>query len=291
MRKISRLTGEKKSFKTREAYQEHLKELGVSAKKGNRDRRNRKDVSRHAIRKSEVGRQYNWVDWDLPAVAPVTKRQTISLIHPSRGRCFQSFKCVNLWVESCSKHNDIEYIMSLDTDDVKNYIDLTENTIGRVNFKVVVGENTNVVQALNRGAKAATGDILIYVSDDFECLLNWDIVIQQAVKGNDDWVLHVNDGIQQNTATISILSRKYYERFGRIYHPDYISMWVDPDFTCEAKALGKLISRMDITFKHNHHTIGGLPFDATYAKENSGTAWKHGEKVFYERQANNFGVK
>jgi len=294
MRHISRLTGEKKKFKDREGYEAHLKDVGVleALKRRDRSRRVKSGVSRFEISKREASQFYNWAKWDVPAIASVCERQTISLIHPSRGRCHQSWKCMNLWTESCSPHNDVEYIMSLDSDDVGNYLDLTESAIGKVNFRVVVGDNTNVVQALNRGAKVATGDILIYVSDDFECPINWDIVIQQAVKGNDDWVLHVDDGIQKNTATISILSRKYYERFNRIYHPGYISMWVDPDFTEEAKALGKLINRtQDILFKHNHYTVGGIPFDATYAKENSGKAWEHGEKLFYERQANNFGVK
>jgi len=292
MRKISRLTGEKKVFKDRDTYQTHLREIGVVKRNRQRDRRrsNKADISRVGANRREECHLYKWNTWEKPEVKPVCERQKISLIHPSRGRCHPSWECMNLWVESCSSHNDVEYIMSLDSDDYENYMDLVENTIGHADFRVVVNPNENVVQALNKGAEEATGDILIYVSDDFECPQNWDVVIQEAVQGKDDWVLHVNDGIQQDTATISILSRKYYERFGRIYHSGYISMWVDPDFTCEAEALGKLIKRMDITFKHNHYMFGGLPYDATYAKENSGKAWTHGEKLFYERQARNFDI-
>lgn len=292
MRHISRLTGEEKKFKSREAYSTHLREIGAVKRNRQRDRsrENKHDVSRLASLNRDPSCLFSWSKWDKPEIKPVCERQTISLIHPSRGRCHPSWKCMNLWVESCSGHNDVEYILSLDADDYENYIDMVEHSIGHVDMRVAVNDNKNVVQALNKGAKLATGDILIYVSDDFECPQNWDIVVQEAVKGKDDWVLHVNDGIQQNTATISILSRKYYERFGRIYHPDYISMWVDPDFTCEAEALGKLIKRMDITFKHNHYMVGGMPYDATYAKENDKAAWDHGEKLFYERQARNFDV-
>jgi hypothetical protein len=162
---------------------------------------------------------------------------------------------------------------------------------GRIPFKMAIGTNSNVVQALNRGAAISEGDILIYLSDDFECPANWDIVIQRAIGDKDDWVLHVHDGIQDRTATISILSRAYYKRHGRIYHPEYHSMFVDNDFTEEAKAEGKLIRRMDLMFKHNHYSRGGVPYDETYARENSPEAWAKGEAIFKRRVAAGFGVQ
>jgi len=148
-----------------------------------------------------------------------------------------------------------------------------------------------MVHALNNAAKLATGDILIYVSDDFECFANYDIAVQQVVKDKgDDWFLLVYDGIQKKTATILIESKKYYERYEYMYFPEYWSMWADPDATEVARRSGKLIDALHLTFKHNHYSNGGIPFDGTYAKQDGSDAWCHGEKIYHEREGINFGV-
>lgn len=195
-----------------------------------------------------------------------------------------------MWIDYFSPHNELEYILSLDSDDANRYLPVIREMLGYP-LKVVINQNKNVVQALNKGAEQATGDILVYVSDDFECIQNWDIRIQEAVKSRgDDWFLLVNDGIQKTVATIMFVSKKYYERFGYLYYPRYISMFADPDATEVAKRLGKLVDATYLLFRHNHRSIGGLPGDATSAKHENPAVWARGEKLFNERATRNFDV-
>jgi glycosyltransferase involved in cell wall biosynthesis len=167
-----------------------------------------------------------------------------------------------------------------------------EQVMGKVPLKVVIGQNRSVVDALNNGAKQTTGNVLIYVSDDFECPPAWDLEIQKRLKGrrDEEWVLGVDDGHQHDTQTISILSRKYFERFGHIYHPEYFSVFVDNDFTETARRSGKMVNAFDLVFRHNHFTHGGLPVDDTYRRQNSPEAYASGKAIFDRRASENFGL-
>lgn len=293
MKYICRMTGRKLEFKSKGEYDAHLSRLGVSMRE--RTRKARPSVSRHtSLRSAKYTGALTFttpVRDDVPCPSNHIK-QKFSIIHPSRGRVRESWNCIMTWVGLMSPYNEIEYILSLDRDDSEKYMRVVEQAVDRIKLKVVIGSNSNVVQALNRGACQATGDVLIYVSDDFLCPSNWDLEIQEAVKGRgNDWLLLVNDGIQKHTATILIESKAYYDRFGYMYYPDYISMWADPDATEVARRSGKLINATEsLLFKHNHYSVGGLPIDPTYLKENSSKAWDHGEKLYKQRERSNFGV-
>lgn len=208
--------------------------------------------------------------------------KTFSLIHPSRGRPRQALECIRLWLWQCSPYDRVEYILSLDHVDCRGYQSLLPHLIGNP-IKLVVGENRTMVEALNLGAKEATGDILIYVSDDFECPPFWDLEILEAVEGKKDFVLDVDDGIQDRVFTITIMSRSYYERLGYMYHPGYMSMFADNDLTEQAKADGVVVPARHLLFRHNHPVAGRAQMDATYARQGSSTAWKHGEALFNQR--------
>lgn len=297
IRYISRLTGEPIKFKNKEQYDAHLEELRQKGQlTRDRSRRTRPDVSRDKAWRSSRQPLNNpprrFQRPDAPQLDNYP-RWTFSLIHPTRERPAPCRQCMYMWMDHCSPHNDLEYVLSLDSNNAHVYLKVIIEMSGQTNLQVLIGENENVVQALNRGAAASSGNVLIYVSDDFECMPNWDLEIQKAVRGKgkeDDWVLFVYDGIQKQWQTISILSRGYYKRTGYIYHPGYISMFADPDYTETARLTGRVIDGTHLTFNHNHCTVGGLPFDGVYARQNSTEAWNHGERLFSERAERNFDL-
>lgn len=295
MRYVWRGEGKEITFPNKKKYDEHLRGLREGGMIRERSRKARPGVSKKT-------RPLSWKKAPPPYKPPRYKRekmeappghveQLISLVHPTRGRHNQAWACMTMWWDLCSSYNTIEHILSIDRDDTGTYLPLIQRLAGTINLKVVISRNDTMVQALNRGAEVATGDILIFLSDDFECPHNWDLKIQEAVEDHgDDWVLFVRDGIQKRTQTISILSRKYYKRFGYIYYPGYISMWADPDFTQTAIRLKKNVDGTHLLFQHNHVTVGRSPHDETYARQNSNKAWVHGEKLYQQRKENNFGV-
>ena len=210
----------------------------------------------------------------------------ISLIHPSRGRAEKAFETYDKWMQKSSKKTIINYVLSIDTNDAdcekyKELFWLCPSYI--VNYP-----NNNLVEAANRAAITCYGDFLILISDDFDCPENWYLLLLDAVKDKQDFVLKTFDGIQDWIVTLPIMDRIYYEKQGYIYYPEYQHMFCDTDMTHKASLEGKLIVRNDLVFTHNHYSIGKSEKDCINTKAD--LTWQQGEKVYLERVKNNFGL-
>lgn len=206
----------------------------------------------------------------------------ISLLHPSRGRAEKAHKTYRNWIDKSSGGTEIEYLLSLDSDD--DY-DLYKHIFG-FDFYSIIAKNKNLVDAANNGAKICTGDLLILISDDFDCPENWDLLLLDAIKDKQDFVLKTFDGIQKWIVTLPIMDRIYYEKQGYIYHPEYQHMFCDTDLTHKADLQKRLIIRNDIVFIHNHYSSGGDKKDAVNIKADA--TWKQGEDFYLERCKNGF---
>lgn len=208
----------------------------------------------------------------------------ISLIHPSRGRAQKSFDTTSKWIaRACC---DVELIVSLDESDVEKnkYLRLYKDA------RVVVNDNDCVVQAANHAAKESNGDILVYVSDDFDCPHNWGIEILNIVKNYPkEWLLKVDDCLQKFEAdvlTIPIMSRGLYEKLGYFFHPSYRSMFVDQDLYWTVNKLGCLMNAPQLKFPHEHYCNKKTVFDKTYERSNQN--WDSGKELYHDRKRKNF---
>jgi glycosyltransferase involved in cell wall biosynthesis len=210
----------------------------------------------------------------------------ISIIHPSRNRPEQAAETAKHWLSNMfSVLNLADYTLSIDLDDVN----LNEYQIYFIDgFNTVIYPNKNVVDAANNGARNCKGDILVLVSDDFECYPDWDIDLINHFTEHKNNVLKTNDGLQGWIVTLPIMDREYYEANGYIYYPEYKHMFCDTEMTHKAELEGKLFKRMDLLFKHNHYTQGETPKDEVNDKANA--TWEHGEKIYLERVKNCFGI-
>lgn len=210
----------------------------------------------------------------------------ISLIHPSRGRPQKAFDTYNNWINKLSGDYDIEHILSIDNSDLPNnkqdYFDLfTPFT------KIICSDNDCVVDATNQAAKLATGEILVYLSDDFDCPDNWDDLIYCALSmfKNRPMLLKVDDCLQPfqtKIVTIPIMNRELYNKLGYMWHPDYKSMFVDEDlyWTCSIRWWVTMCP--DLKFPHNHYLNGKAEQDDTYKRSES--FWNQGKELFAKRK-------
>jgi len=226
----------------------------------------------------------------------------ISIIHPSRGRAKIAKSVYDNWMSKAANPDDIQYVLSLDfSDNTTQYIDLfmspiaamtvyeLERVVYRDNLYISRDHNTSAIEAINNAAKVATGDLLIVVSDDFDCPKNWDVDLLKYLKDKSDFVVKTYDGLQPWIITLPIMDRVYYERFGYIYHPGYKHMFCDTEMTHVGDLLDKTVI-VPMTFQHNHYTQkGGIPKDAVSAKNDS--TWTQGEKLYLDRIKTNFGLK
>ena len=91
-----------------------------------------------------------------------------------------------------------------------------------------------------------------------------------------------------NLNTISILGKKYFDRFGYIYHPDYKSFYADNEFHDVSKLLGKHIYWDQVIIRHKHVDLDRSLYDDTYKVNDH---WlNHDFKVYTGRRMQNFGL-
>lgn len=205
----------------------------------------------------------------------------ISLIHPSRGRPKKAAETAHKWITKAGQ--PVQHIFSLDESDGHwgeyEMIDM-----------VLVNDNSCVVEATNKAAIEAYGDILLYLSDDFDCPDDWANKITEAVKDFPPvWLLKVDDCLQKfdvAVLTIPIMSKGLYNKLGYFWHPGYRSMFCDEDLFWTARKLGALKNAEHLKFPHLHACIGKAPDDETYRR--SAANWDQGKAFYAKRKADGF---
>lgn len=206
----------------------------------------------------------------------------ISIIHPSRNRPLQALITAKNWMAKAD--NQLEYILSLDKDDKD--LEAYRKAFHMMNINIVVSDNRSAVDAINKGAEISKGNILIIVSDDFDCEKGWDTQIIKHTEGKTDWIAKTQDGIQPWIITLPLMDRVYYNRFGYVYHPDYRHMFADTEMSCVADITGRKIT-LPIKFTHNHYSVVGGKDEVNAKADNT---WSQGERLFIHRAKNNFGI-
>jgi hypothetical protein len=213
----------------------------------------------------------------------------ISLIHPSLGRAVQARKCYDHWMNTASGDHEYEWIVSLSKKDAT--LEQYYQTFTDADAVLITTRSKNMVEATNEIAKLCAGQIIILVSDDMWSCELWDSkILHKFEMINGPGILQVSDGITVTKLTIPIMNREAYKKLGYIYHPDYISMYADDDLRKTALQHGMYYNGTDIMIEHRHYSVNKAKMDKTYASENSRTAWKIGEQVFYERAKNKFPI-
>ncbi len=187
------------------------------------------------------------------------------------------------WQSSAKNKAAIEYIMSVDDDDAM--LDFYEGAVGGEHL--LCNRNKSTVEAVNKAAAAATGELLIVVSDDFDCPFHWDEGLLRALAGKEDFAAKTHDGLQPFIITLPVMDRAYYERFGYVYNPVYQHMFCDTELTAVAYMLGRMVY-VPITFPHNHYTTGRTKRDELNIKNDA--TWAAGEAIYNHRKSINFGL-
>ena len=85
-----------------------------------------------------------------------------------------------------------------------------------------------------------------------------------------------------------ILGKKYYERFGYIYSPEYKSVWCDNEFMDVSKLLGKVTYFDEVIIRHEHPDWG---FGSNDAIHTNNIKHESADRLTYERRKQkNFGL-
>jgi hypothetical protein len=219
----------------------------------------------------------------------------------SRSRRYKFFEGMNNIINMIADRENFCILVSLDSDDEimnnKETITMLMPYIKQYPNNIIVkfGTSKNKVDAINRDVNEIKDrfnfDILVNFSDDMLFIQNsFDEVIRNKFETyypDTDGNIFFNDGFTgDKLCTMSIIGRKYYNKFNYIYHPSYVSLWCDNEYTQVAKRDNKLMYFDEDIFRHNHPAnVGGI-VDAQLIKTES---YAEVDRQNYEqRLKNNF---
>lgn len=216
---------------------------------------------------------------------------------PARERKDKLFEKLDSYYEMMLDKTNFSFLITIDEDDA--YLNTSE-VLSRLskydNLHAVVGESGGKIFACNRDIKEHENpwDIVVLVSDDMmPKVKGYDMHIRKGFKKNFpdfDGVLHFNDGHQgEKLNTLCILGKKYYNRFGYIYHPSYISLYCDNEFMEVSRAMEKVYYSPMVIIEHQHWAWGFGNMDDVY-KKNEGPI--HADmKNFHKREKVGFELE
>lgn len=214
---------------------------------------------------------------------------------PTRNRKNKFLLTLRKYYNFLSKKNDVNFLITMDEDDSEmNNDDIKEILNSYENLTFFYGNSKTKIEAINKDVeKIEDWDIVLLASDDMIPIVKgYDDIIINNMKNHypdTDGVLWFNDGYQGNKLnTLCILGKKYYERFGYIYNPEYKSVWSDNEFMSVANILNKQKYFDDIIIKHEHPDYGFNNRDEIHMtnikNENSD------RQTFNKRKLINFGL-
>jgi len=226
---------------------------------------------------------------------------TFSVLHASYGRPAKAVIAIWSWFKNAANHDQIEYVIALNDDDpsLPQYMALLKcaRPFG-LPIRIITGPFAGSAPAWDAAAKASSGLVLIQAQDDVEPPDGWDREIYARIwaglpfSGQPIAFLAVSDGYRKdNICCTAIMTRARYEQCGEFLHAGYRSVFSDDDVTLRAyadAAAGKcsLIEARDLVFTHRHHYHDkAVPYDETYARENSAEAYAQGQALFMRRNA------
>lgn len=216
---------------------------------------------------------------------------------PTKGRPTKFVEAMNsIYDNIYDKENFFILITCADYDETMNNKEMISAVRSYKNTEIIFGENTGKIQAVNRNLDIATKyidfDIIICMSDDMRfSFYGFDEIIREQFLVDLDILLHIPDQDAKSAlATMYIAGRKYFDRFGYIYHPSYKSLWCDNEVQDVAKMMGKYrYLNMPGVISHLNPAYGHSERDELFNIDQQ--YWGVDEKNYYERKQLFFYVR
>lgn len=191
---------------------------------------------------------------------------------------------IQKWIDSAYDRLAIEFVVTLDS----KFFLQHKDAIATIPHTRVFQNHGRpcCVDGWNLAARKARGDIFIQVSDDLHPPHHWDLLIHNKLNNGDIvGVLAISDGLTARTDFLPhfIITRRYYNEFGYMFHDAYWSMWSDNEASAVAHHRGVVVNGLDIHFSHTH---GQIRDDVKAAHE--GVNYGTGNNVFNFRKQNGF---
>lgn len=220
----------------------------------------------------------------------------ITYVFASRNRPAKFFSALDN-IKDLSVSGNYEIICSLDQDDAM----MNNRDVGALlkqydKVRAFYSKSYGKISAINRELQKINSEtkIIICFSDDMEFTMKgFDVQIRNDMarySPDTDGVLHYNDGTMngRRLMTMSIIGKKYFDRTGYIYNPEYKSVYADDEAIQVAKILNKYFYSNKQLFKHNHWLFNMSKQDELNKKNDSPEMYAIDGNTYKLRKENNF---
>jgi hypothetical protein len=172
----------------------------------------------------------------------------------------QAVQTMSLWLSRAKNPAAIEYIFAVDADDP------TAAQLQRFGGVAQEGDGGSV-GAWNLAASHCVGDILVQMSDDWECPPGWDQMILDRLDISSEKCLRISDNYRTDELLpMAIITRKFYDRHA-LFNPLFKNQYSDAEFTVRAAKAGAIVEARDIVFAHHHPAFEpSVPVDDTHRR-------------------------
>jgi hypothetical protein len=213
----------------------------------------------------------------------------------SRSRRNKVFACIENIIDQ-STIDDYLILLSFDIDDYEMQGNVVKDRLDAYGSRVKAywGMSESKVAAINRDICFVDGwSILCNHSDDFWITSKgFDTAVIKAMDHyfpDGDGMLHFPDQVaKERLCTYQIVGKKYFDRTGYIYNPEYKSLYADNEEFLKAKTLGKY-EFIDLKYLEHRHPIWGYG-KADEQLRHTESFYDVDRATFLRRQAENFGL-
>lgn len=210
-----------------------------------------------------------------------------SIVHPS-ARPHEWKATRDRWMRAMSKIGEAEYVICFDF----GTCDITPKEAAPARLVWNTGRQCST-DATNHAAQCAVGRCLVVISDDVLPCENWDVELGKigALWGDKECVIRVRTAgtaDARGLLAVQILNRRRYERLGYLFHPSYVSMFGDDEFSLHAERDGVIVDAPHILMRHLHWTTGEREMDEVYFRQNHRERYHYGRRLLDWRMANGF---
>lgn len=220
--------------------------------------------------------------------------------YPCRGREKLFFESLDSLNNNIRDRDNYHISLTLDLDDeILNRPEVIEKIKLYPNTSIEWGLSNTKVHAINRSMPDYDWDWVICWSNDmiatcfgFDDIMRIDSL--QVLERHDyDVLMHWPEpDTKEILNTLYVATKKYYNRFGYIYHPTYKSLWCDNESMCVGKMLGRyhffgtpgLYIHKNPAYSHSLENRD-LLFDEQQSH------WQEDESNFHRRRKINFDLK
>ncbi len=222
----------------------------------------------------------------------------------TRGRVDRFFEGMESIYSLCSLPDYMRVLITADEDDLSMNNDEVRERISKYKHAhIVYGKSDNKIHAINRDFdKLPDGwdkwAIIANFSDDQRfTIYGWDDLIRIDFNSVfpetlDGYMAYLDPDTHGALSTLYIAGRAFYESFGFVYNPAYLSLFADNEQEDIAKMQGRYHYTGYSIYQHlnpayHHHKT--YPEDAMFRQQQD-LGWAVDSVTYNERKARNFDI-